>query len=134
MKRFRLGHRDRRSAPRWPAHWHGLYTLPAHPTMPPEQCRVLDVSRSGAALELYGTCTAERTGEEILVRLDPAEVGTTGYELRGRVRNLTRTKFGFVRVGVEFVTIGAEERAYLRSLAARSHGSRKLRRGVAQEL
>ena len=80
---------------------------------------MLDVSRTGAALELYGTASPRRAGEEILVRLAPSDEGKVGSELRGRVRNLARTRFGFIRVGVEFVTISLEERAYLRSLAER---------------
>jgi PilZ domain len=117
--RFRMKHRDQRSAPRRQTDWHGYYALPAQPTMQREPCRVLDVSRSGAALELHGATSVTRTGEEILVWLNPSDDGTSDPELRGRVRNLTHTKFGFVRVGVEFVTITLEERAWLRSLAER---------------
>lgn len=86
--------------------------------MEPGDCRVLDVSKTGAALELYGPWPRWAVDEKIIVCL---EMGDTedGYELRGRVRNSARTKFGFVRVGVEFVGLSPSEHALLRFLTER---------------
>jgi c-di-GMP-binding flagellar brake protein YcgR len=83
------------------------------------QCRVLDVSSTGAGLELCGPCPIQGIGEHILVRLDPSNDQAGNCELRGHVRNLTASKFGFVRVGVEFVMLRDEDREFLRSLSER---------------
>ena len=82
-------------------------------------CRVLDVSGSGVGLEVYGPWPRTVVGEELVLRLDPGEDGTGGYELRGVVRNSARTKFGFARAGVEFPALTTDERTCLRSLAER---------------
>ena len=116
MGRYRIGRRDQRRARRREAGWHGSYALPEHPDLGPGSCRVLDVSRTGVGLELYGPWPRTGRDEALLVQIDPGE-GGGGYELAGRVRNRTRTKFGFVRVGVEFVALTPEQHAYLQSLA-----------------
>lgn len=118
MRIFGLGQHDQRREPRRAAVWQGTYELPAHPTMSPGECRVLDVSKTGAGLELFGPFPRWAVDEEVVVRLDLGE-GVDQYELRGRVRNSARTKFGFVRAGVEFVGFSPSEQTLLRSLAQR---------------
>ena len=104
---------QRRKAPRRSAGWHGSYTLPRHPELASGQCRVLDVSKSGAGLELYGPWPRQQHDHELLVRLREDE---DPIELRATVRNWDMTKFGFVRVGVEFTSLRAEEADFLASL------------------
>ena len=82
MKLLGVGSRDQRRARRRPAAWQGKYMLPGHPLMDSGDCRVLDVSKTGAGLELYGPWPRWAVDQEIVLRL---EIGDTegGYELRG---------------------------------------------------
>jgi len=105
---------QRRKTPRRSAGWHGSYTLPRHPELASGQCRVLDVSKAGAGLELYGPWPRQQQDHELLVRL--REDDDEPIELRATVRNWDMTKFGFVRVGVEFTALRAEEADFLSSL------------------
>jgi len=119
MWRDRIARREQRRARRRAVTRHGSYSLPQHADLGSGSCRVLDVSRTGVGLELYGPWPRSVTDEPLLVRIDEGEDGAGGYELVGRVRNQARTKFGFVRVGVELVAVTPEQRGYLQTLAGR---------------
>jgi hypothetical protein len=80
------------------------------------QCRVLDVSAEGAGLELYGTFPRHAVGATLTVHLEGSGAGRSAMDLDGTIRNWSMTKFGFVRVGVEFLTLDAEAREFLASL------------------
>ena len=65
-----MGH-DRRRAPRLTAGWQSRYTLDERPDDGWYNCRVLDISLGGAALELFGPAPLEGAGIRI-------ELHTTG--------------------------------------------------------
>lgn len=111
---------DRRTKPRFSTGmigWRGSYTLPGHPRPGTGECRVCDVSESGASFELWGPWPWQDTGQEILVRIRRPPDDLLGPELRGVVRNRTVSNSGAVRVGVEFGPLGPDERRYLEELA-----------------
>jgi PilZ domain len=110
--------REQRGAARRRAEGQGSYTFTAGSGAQMGDCRVLDVSDSGAGLELYGPAPRPGFDKEIFVRLARPEFGTDDLTLHGWVRNVAHTKFGFVRVGIEFVVISPEQHAFVRSLAA----------------
>ena len=100
--------RDRRQG----AGWLGAYLLPAQPSIGWAECRVLDISSSGLGLELYGPPWPPDGEEaELRVKLDASVAKGLGVvELPGVIRNRAASRFGFVRVGVEFVGLTSEER------------------------
>jgi hypothetical protein len=100
--------RDRRSG----AGWLGTYLLPEQAMRGWAQCRILDISSSGVGLELYGPpWPPDGEDAELLVKLDAGVATDAGeIELPGVIRNRAPSKFGFVRVGVEFVGLTSEER------------------------
>jgi hypothetical protein len=69
-----------------------------------------------------GAFPGEWANDEILVLLDSAEGRIRGYELRGGIRNLTRTNLGFLRVRVEFIELDRKEQAFLNSLTEERPG------------
>lgn len=112
--------RDQRREPRREAGWFGTYSLPKKPDRTLGECRILDLSASGAGLELYGPWPRKGVDTAIIVRLGRADEGEEVHELLAEVRNATRTKFGFMRVGVRFVGLTPDEARYLRQLTQQS--------------
>ena len=109
---------DRRRDAREPAGWLGTYMLVNHPELGWGKCRILDVSASGVGLELLGPPWPRSDDEKsLLVKLDAsAPVDEGGVQLPGLVRNCGATSRGFLRVGVEFLGLNAEERRMLTAL------------------
>jgi hypothetical protein len=109
---------DRRRDPREPAGWLGTYMLVNHPERGWGKCRILDVSASGVGLELLGPPWPRSDSEKsLLVKLDAhAPVDEAAVQLPGLVRNCGATSRGFLRVGVEFLGLNADERRVLTSL------------------
>ena len=107
---------EQRREPRREAGWLGTYSLPQKPNLTLGECRILDLSASGAGLELYGPWPRKGVDTAIIVRLGRADEGEEVHELRAEVRNAARTKFGFMRVGVRFVGLSVEDARYLRLL------------------
>jgi hypothetical protein len=103
---------ERRRDARQGAGWIGTYMLTEQPMLGWAECRVLDISSSGVGLELFGPpWPPEDRDAELLVKLDPSEATVLGtVELPGVIRNRAASRFGFVRVGVEFVGLTSEER------------------------
>ena len=109
---------ERRRDARQGAGWLGTYMLTAQPMLGWAECRVLDVSSSGVGLELFGPpWPPEDHDAELLVKLDPEAESVHGtVELPGVIRNRAASRFGFVRVGVEFVGLTSEERRLVAEL------------------
>ena len=106
--------RDRRQG----AGWLGSYRLPGQPAAGWAQCRILDISASGIGLELFGPpWPPEGLGDELVIRFDAGvPAGSATAQLPGVIRNYTASRFGFVRVGVEFAPLSSEERRLLDAL------------------
>jgi hypothetical protein len=109
--------RDRRQG----AGWLGSYRLPEQPRAGWAQCRILDISGSGIGLELFGPpWPPDGRGVDLVIRFDAGvPAGSRTAQLPGVIRNHAASKFGFVRVGVEFVGLNPEERELLDALVER---------------
>ena len=109
--------RDRRQG----AGWLGSYRLPEQPGAGWAQCRILDISASGIGLELFGPpWPSAEQDVELVIRFDAGvPAGSVTAQLPGVIRNHTASRFGFVRVGVEFAELSSEERRLLDGLVDR---------------
>jgi hypothetical protein len=98
----------RRAVPRQPADWFGFFRFDDSDTDAWRCCRVIDISRLGAGLELFGT-----SGDE-----DMTGPITVSLELRGGPRGLTMNPDeNSARVGIEFTTPSEAAKIYMRSLS-----------------
>jgi hypothetical protein len=113
--------RDRRRESRQGAGWLGSYRLPGQAAAGWAQCRILDISSAGVGLELFGPpWPPEEPGVAIVLRFDAGvPAGSLTAQVSGRIRNSAASRFGFVRVGVEFVGLNPEQRALLDGLVER---------------
>jgi hypothetical protein len=68
------------------------------------RCRVVQVSRSGAILELDGLISSERLRGTLYLELASSAPGE-GIRLSGKVRHQHRAANGRVRVGVDFAPL-----------------------------
>ena len=106
--------------PREAAGWLGRYMIVGRPDLGWGECRVLDVSAAGVGLELFGPWPRDGVDAELLVCLDPVfDPDCEGVQLPATVRNASAGRFGFLRVGIEFVGLSAEQRAFLLSFVGR---------------
>jgi hypothetical protein len=103
------------------ADWLGRY-LPDSPGRDWSRCRVLDVSTSGAGLELLGPTAT--VGDRIVVDLQLLRSTMARVTLTGEVRDVGATGAS-VRVGVRFVEMGELEVVLLRRLVARQKHERR---------
>jgi hypothetical protein len=113
--------RDRRRESRQGAGWLGSYRLPGQPAAGWAQCRILDISSSGVGLELFGPpWPPEQPDVAIVLRFDAGvPAGSLTAQVPGLIRNSAASRFGFVRVGVEFIGLNAEQRALLDGIVER---------------
>ncbi len=111
---------ERRGVAREPAGWLGRYMVVGRRELGWGECRVLDVSPVGVGLELFGPWPRDGVDADLLVCLESAiEPESEGTHLPATVRNASAGKFGFLRVGIEFVGLDAEQRAFLTSFVGR---------------
>jgi PilZ domain len=111
---------DRRRVAREPAGWLGRYTVVGRPELGWGECRVLDVSPVGVGLELFGPWPRDGVDAELRVCLDPvSNPDHEGVPLPATVRNASAGRFGFLRVGIEFVALDAGQREFLNSFVGR---------------
>jgi hypothetical protein len=90
----------RRGAPSYAPEWSGRYRTDASVAWLP--CRVIDLSRTGAAIEQKGQ--GDATLEEIVHLEVPAPSGSPdGIVLTGEIRYATRSSTGQLRAGIEFI-------------------------------
>lgn len=97
-------HELRRLVPRQFADWGGTCVIDSDPDGLWRDCRVIDISSSGAGLELVDA-PLETLGHRILVAV----------HLQAEIRNAAPTKGGHLRVGAQFVNPTRAERSYLES-------------------
>jgi PilZ domain len=118
---FRSGKQpERRRVPRAPAGWLGRYAVLGRPELGWGECRVLDVSPVGVGLELFGPWPRDGIDAELRVCVEPVtDPEHEGVQLRATVRNASAGRFGFLRVGIEFVDLDADQRDFLMSFVGR---------------
>src|SRR5260221_558847 len=109
--------RNRRGADRYPAGWIARYRTEADDGW--RECRALDVSETGAALELSGSVTVD---EELVIELRTGDDAPGGVLLIATVRNVASDPDGTVRVGVEFASCTPLARSVLAVLLAPDAG------------
>jgi PilZ domain len=109
--------RNRRQADRYPTGWIARYRTEEDDGW--HECKALDVSETGAALEIRGPVTL---GEELVVELRVGDDTPGGVLLIATVRNLSSEPDGTVRVGVEFASCTPLERSILALLLERESG------------
>jgi hypothetical protein len=100
--------KERRVAPRQVAEWVGRYRLEHDPEGRWRYCRFVDISTSGAALNLSDTTPEETQDCRIVVEVT----------LRADVKHIQVVDAGTSRVGVQFVDLSAGEIAHLDELRA----------------
>jgi hypothetical protein len=106
----------RRRLPRQPADWRGTYYFVEDDSVDPGECRVVDISRMGTGVELFGNAPTEPIGHRLAVDVGGPAGGSIAMHMEGVVRNATRVASGGLRLGVEFVNLSATEVAMLDSL------------------
>src|SRR5580704_17607701 len=95
----------RRLVPRQLTDWHGKYMFEEDPERQWRDCQVLDISSAGAGLELFKTTPDQCLGTRIVLAL------------RADLRYTAPGRNDGLRVGVQFVDLTPNERAYRNSLA-----------------
>jgi hypothetical protein len=80
------------------------------------ECHVLDVSRSGAGVELFDATQEAMRGQRVVLEM---EVPPAVLRLRGEVRHISPGVNGGLRVGLQFTGLSALERDMLDSLLER---------------
>jgi hypothetical protein len=98
--------RLKRLLPRKFIDWQGKYMIEDDPDAGWRDCRVIDVSKFGAGLELVDATAEETAGRHIIL----------ADNLRGEVRHSFPGKSEGVRVGIEFVDLTEAEMTFLTSL------------------
>jgi hypothetical protein len=105
----------RRRLPRHSAGWPGCYVF-NDPTVEVGTCRVIDISRMGAGIEVFGDTPLDPIGQYLSVDVACPTGGSVGIHLEGEVRNVALGETGGVRVGLEFIGISEADQAILTSL------------------
>jgi len=80
------------------------------------ECRVRDVSREGAGVELFDISPEEARGNRVVVEI---ELPPAVFRLIGEVRHVSEGIHGGVHVGLRFASLAAIERDMLDSLLGR---------------
>jgi hypothetical protein len=108
---------EQRLTPREPVGWIARYLVIARPGGGWHDCRVIDVSHSGAALELFGFAPRKLT--DLRVELRRTGPDHFGLQLHGEMRSMGpgTTKSG-LRVGIEWRELSRSEREQLTQLLA----------------
>ena len=96
----------RRLLPRQLTDWRGKCLFEDEYDQHWRDCRVLDVSSAGAAVELLDMKPGEVVGSRMLLAV----------HLRGELRHTQGTDTGRFRAGIQFVDLSESERRYLESL------------------
>ena len=96
--------------------WVTRYMLEDNRDQAWRECRVLDVSRGGAGVELADTTLDEARAHRVVLEF---EIPPAVLRLRGEVRHAGPGSGGSVHVGLEFASLTALERDMLNSLLER---------------
>jgi hypothetical protein len=106
----------RRRLPRQPADWPGRYHFEDVPDLLENTCRVVDISRVGAGIEVLGDTPLDPIGRRLIVDVEGPSNGSIWIHMEGIVRNASIRPSGRVRIGMEFVGLSEVERAILDAL------------------
>jgi PilZ domain len=101
--------------------WVTRYMLEGNRDQVWRECRVLDVSRGGAGVELSGTTVEEARAHRVVLEF---EVPLAVLRLRGEVRHVGPGSDGGVHVGLQFASLTALERDMFDSLLERGSSNR----------
>ncbi len=96
----------RRLLPRQFTDWPGLVAIEGCSEPPWRDCRVVDVSTTGAGIELHNAPSIEMVGRRIFLAI----------YLQAEVRHHTPPSETGMRLGLQFVDLTHDERDYIRSL------------------
>jgi hypothetical protein len=79
-------------------------------------CRVLDISRGGAGVQLFNATVDEARAHRVVLEF---ELAPAVFRLRGEVRHASLSDEGAVHAGLQFASLTALERDMLDSLLER---------------
>jgi len=96
--------------------WPTRYTLEGSHSQPWRECRVRDLSRNGAGVELFDTTVDEARGHRVVVEI---ELPPATFRLVGDVRHAAVGTDGGVHVGLRFASLSAVERDMLDAVLGR---------------
>ena len=108
--------KTRRRLPRQLADWPGTYHFDNDAEVATDTCRVMDISRMGVGVEVYGDTPVDPIGHRLAADVRGPAGGSIGLHMEGRVRNVTLGSSGGVRLGIEFIGLTDIERAIVDSL------------------
>jgi c-di-GMP-binding flagellar brake protein YcgR len=101
--------------------WPTKYLLEGSRERAWRECQILDLSRGGAGVVLYGASREELSAHSVIIEL---EVPPATLRIRGDVRHLRLDDDGALRVGLQFGGLSVLERDLLDSLLDQQ-GARK---------
>jgi hypothetical protein len=107
---------QRRRSRRYATDWAARFRLDSAAEW--RNCRLIDVSWDGAALELYGVDADEPLVGSMHVEIKSIAGNDDGIFVRGSIRHRARTSIGRVIVGIEFRRLSADEMQLLRLLVS----------------
>jgi hypothetical protein len=107
---------------RWEVDWATRYLLEGSRNHTWRGCRIRDLSREGAGVELFETTAEEIGGHRVVLE---AEVPPAVYRLVGDVRHMSDGIQGGLHVGLRFSSLSAVERAMLDSLLGKESTAAK---------
>jgi hypothetical protein len=108
---------DQRVTVRHQGGWVARLSVESPPPPGWHECRVVDVSLGGVAIDVVGPPPVLDAGVRVELQLDGA--GGAGLQLRGSTRNVAATADGGSRVGIEWSELGVLERELLSLLLQR---------------
>jgi hypothetical protein len=117
---------ERRRVSRQDADWIGKWRLADHPDPTSFECKILDISKFGAGIEISELSPVDLIGQKITITAQPLPGGSVSVRFVGVVRHVRRKveNTGFrggaqgrlSRLGIEFVGLSNEELATLDAL------------------
>jgi len=107
---------QRRRSRRYPTDWAARFRF--DPQAEWRNCRLIDVSREGAAFELYGVDDDEPLEGPMFVDIKSVTGGDDGIFVSAVIRHRARTAIGRTIVGIEFHRLSMEELDLLRMLVS----------------
>ena len=107
---------QRRRSLRYPADWAARFRF--DPRAEWRNCRLIDVSWEGAALELHGVDDDEPLAGPMFVDIKSVTGSDDGIFVSAVIRHRARTAIGRTIVGIEFHRLSVEELQLLRLLVS----------------
>ena len=106
----------RRRLPRQLADWPGTYHFDNDAEVATDTCRVMDISRMGVGVEVFGGTPIDPRGHRVTADIRGPAGGSIGLHMEGEVRNVGLGSSGGVRLGIEFVGLTDVEQSIVDSL------------------